>query len=89
MTRAASRGEAAAISPTSSMALGVSTMAHKRVCAGAPCRSIAATSERTSSALSTLGTTMPSGPAAHAAARSSSCQAVPLPLTRIVTSREP
>ena len=78
-----------AISPTPSTASGVSTMAHSRVRSGAPCRSIAATSARTSSALFTFGTTMPSGPAAQAAARSSSCHAVPLPLTRIVTSRDP
>ena len=63
MTSTARRGEAEAISPTASTASGVSTIAHSRVRSGAPWRSMAATSERTSSALFTFGTTMPSGPA--------------------------
>ena len=50
---------------------------------------MAETSARTSSADDTLGTTMPSGPAAQAAARSSACHSVSAPLTRMVTSRRP
>ncbi len=50
---------------------------------------MAATRVRTSSAEPTLGTTIASGPAALAAAMSSSCHAVSIPLTRMVTSRAP
>ena len=50
---------------------------------------MAEASARTSSADDTFGTTMPSGPAAQAAARSSACHSVSAPLTRIVTSRRP
>ncbi len=71
------------------MATGVSIMAQSLVCSGAPVRSIAATSERTSSALFTLGTTIASGPACAAVARSSSCHSVPMPFTRIASSRLP
>lgn len=49
--------------------------------------SSARSTSRTVSAESTLGTTTASGPASAAARRSSACQAVPGPLTRIVTSR--
>ena len=80
---------AAAISSACNIARGVSTIAHKAVWSGAPCRSIAATRASTSSADETFGTTMPSGPAAHAAAKSSACHWVSAPLTRIVTSRRP
>ena len=73
----------------SSTARGVSTIAQSAVRSGAPAASIARTSDRTSSAVLTLGTTMPSGPAAHTAARSSSCHGEPSPLTRMVSSRIP
>ena len=56
---------------------------------GAPCFSIAATSARTASAESTFGTTIASGPAAHAAAMSASCHSVSAPLIRMVSSRRP
>ena len=43
----------------------------------------------TSAAEFTFGTTTPSGPAAEMAAKSSSCQGVPMPLARMVISRLP
>ena len=89
ITSTVSRSEADAISSACSIARGVSTIAQRRVRSGAPCRSIVSTRVRTAAAESTLGTTIASGPAAQAAARSSSCHAVPAPLTRIVSSRLP
>jgi hypothetical protein len=71
------------------IASGVSTIAHSRVWSGAPAFSSAATSERTSSALLTFGTTTPAGPAWAAATMSSSCHSVPMLLTRIVRVRLP
>ena len=73
----------------SRIATGVSTIAQSRVWSGAPAFSIAATSRATSSALSTLGTTIAAGPAWLAATMSSSCHSVPMPLTRMVTVRRP
>ena len=64
-------------------------MAHSAVCSGAPAAAIAEASDRTSSARLTLGTTIPAGPAAHTAARSSSCHGEPSPLMRMVSSRIP
>ena len=89
ITSTARRSEAAASSRTLKIAAGVSTIAHSLVCSGAPACSMAATRLRTSSALSTFGTTMPAGPACAAAARSASCHSVPMLLTRIVSSRRP
>ena len=79
-----------AISSACSTATGVSTIAQSRVCSGAPGglhgRDQSDAPRRPSS---TLGTTIASGPAAAAAARSASCHCVPSPLTRIVSSRLP
>ena len=89
ITRTVSRSLAEAISSQCSIAVGVSTIAHSVVRSGAPKVDRASTSARTSSAPFTFGTTIASGPAAHAARRSSSCQEVSAPLIRIVTSRVP
>ena len=89
ITSTVSRSDAAAISSACSIARGVSTMAQREVWSGAPWAAIASTRARTSSADETFGTTIPSGPAAHAAARSSACHSVSAPLTRMVTSRRP
>ena len=80
----------AAISSACSIASGVSTIAHSFVCSGAPCRL-----HRRRPARAPRRRCRPwarrsrPGPAAHAAARSSSCHSVSAPLTRIVTSRAP
>ena len=88
-TSTVSRSDADPMATQSRIARGVSTMAHSEVCSGAPAAVIAEASERTSSARLTLGTTIPAGPAAHTAARSSSCQGEPSPLMRMVSSRIP
>ena len=89
ITSTVSRSEAAAISSACSMAYGVSTIAQSLVCSGASWPAIASTRRSTSSAEFTLGTTIASGPAAHAASRSSACHSVSTPLTRMVSSRAP
>src|SRR6478735_2652193 len=89
ITSTVSRSDAAAISSACSIARGVSTMAQRDVWSGARWAAIASTRARTSSADETFGTTIPSGPAAQAAARSSACHSVSAPLTRMVTSRRP
>ena len=89
ITSTVSRACAEAISSAWSIASGVSTIAHNVVCSGASYDAIASARASTASALSTLGTTIASGPAAQAARRSSACHSVSAPLTRIVTSRAP
>ena len=89
ITSTVSRSEAEAISSACSIAYGVSTIAQSLVCSGASWPAIASTRWSTASAVSTLGTTIASGPAAQAAARSSACHSVSAPLIRMVTSRWP
>jgi hypothetical protein len=89
ITSTVSRSDAAAISSQCSIACGVSTIAQSSVRSGASKSAIASTSRRTASADPTLGTTIASGPAAHAAFTSSPCHSVSAPLTRIVSSRRP
>jgi len=89
MTSTASRSDDEQISSACSMAIGVSSIAQMRVRSGAPWRSRPDSMARTSSTELTFGTTIPSGPTAAMAARSSSCHGVPMPLARMVISRLP
>jgi hypothetical protein len=89
ITSTVSRSEAAQISSARSAAAGVSSMAQTAVPSPAPPASSAFSMARTALAESTFGTTTAAGPAAAAARTSSSCQGVPAPLMRMVTSRPP
>ena len=89
ITSTVRRSDAAAMLAQSSIAWGVSTMAQILVCSGAPPAWSPASMAATSAGEFTLGTTTAAGPAAAAAARSSACQSVSSPFTRMVSSRLP
>ena len=88
-SRAPGRFAAAAISARLRIASGVSIIAHSRVRSSAPALASACVALSMSAPLQGFGTSTASGPAAAAAFRSASPQAVSRALMRMTTSRRP
>ena len=87
--REAESAATAAIEPAFRTAFGVSIIAQIRVFSGAPASRSTRAAAMIAPGPSTLGKRIASGPAAEAAARSSSPHGVCGPLTRMTTSRPP